>query len=175
MSRKPCHFFSTPKGCRFGENCSFSHNNRSSSPVPSPSNGTAPQQGHSPQPHSKAPPGICNFYWRTGVCNREFACRFRHTKENTTAHDSQVLQRNATSSAFDAIAPYLTEAGLAKVAGTGTDIFFSIPDNPISPEEAHNHLKKFLYDTYHFNSTFEVYAFLRILTSATSTNSSWVC
>jgi hypothetical protein len=75
---------------------------------------------------------------------------------------------------METIAPFLTEAGLAKMNGTSTDGFFSLPTKSLSPNEAQNHLTKFLRDDFRFSSVFDIYAFLAILNSASSTNKSWV-
>ena len=78
------------------------------------------------------------------------------------------------SSAIDAIAPFLTEEGLARVSGTSADVFFSAYFNELSPTAAHNALKRFLFDDFRFRSTLEIYAFLKPLSSAHIGNSSWV-
>jgi hypothetical protein len=76
---------------------------------------------------------------------------------------------------LNAIAPFLTADGLARVTGTGTDVYFS-PDSSrdLSPTDAHAALRRFLYDDYRFSTTLEVYAFLRPLSSAHTANTSWV-
>jgi hypothetical protein len=77
-------------------------------------------------------------------------------------------------SALDTLAPFLTAAGLAKVTGTGTDVFFSDSTGQLSPVEAHNHLKRYLYDDFRFKSTLDVYGFLTLIGSANTMNPSWV-
>lgn len=72
------------------------------------------------------------------------------------------------------MAPFLTEAGLAKITGTGTDVYFPIPPNLTTPVETHQHLQRFLRDDFRFKKTFDIYAFLVLLGSASSTNTSWV-
>jgi hypothetical protein len=69
------------------------------------------------------------------------------------------------------VAPFLTEAGLAKIGGSGTDGFFSPdPSSTLSPTEAHNALKRYLSDNFRFKSTFEIYAFMKPLNSASASN-----
>jgi hypothetical protein len=61
------------------------------------------------------------------------------------------------------------------MSGSGTDGFFSQdPSSDLSPSEAHNALKRYLSDFFRFKHTFEVYAFLRPLNSATASNAGWV-
>lgn len=45
--------------------------------------------------------------------------------------------------------------------------------NSLSPVEAHNSLQRFFFDSYKFQTTFQVYAFLIPLKSANSSNSKW--
>ena len=183
MSRRPCVFFNKPGGCRRGEQCKFLHEasnaQRPSSPTPSGRSSPALSQSSSPSsraPLPKAPPGVCNFYWATGTCKREFSCRFRHS-ESSSPGGNWIHRPNipTQSSAIDAIAPFLTEDGLARVTGTATDIFFSADSsNDLSPTEAHNALKRYLHDDYRFRATFDIYAFLKPLSSAHAANPTWV-
>jgi hypothetical protein len=179
MPPRTCVFFDKPGGCRRGNQCKFLHTS-SSSPRPSsrPSS-PAPSQGNSPSSQTSrptAPPGVCSYYWTTGTCRREFACRFQHTSASPVQNvASQPIIRSTQSSAIDSIAPFLTEAGLARVTGTSTDIFFSTDSSKdLSPTEAHNALKRYLLDHYRFRMTFDIYAFLKPLSSAHSGNASWV-
>lgn len=179
--QRPCHFFNSPGGCRKGNQCHFQHTNTSNTSNQSPSQGSQPSIGRTDPSSSgmsgqKAPPGICNFYWSTGKCKHEFACRYRHTKSPSSAHEEQVRPFSMPhSSSLDAIAPFLTEDGLARVNGAGTDIYFS-PNSAmdLSPTEAHNALKRFLYNDYRFDKTHFIYAFLKPLSSAHTGNTSWV-
>jgi hypothetical protein len=177
MSRKPCNFFSKPGGCRRGNMCSFSHGETGSSPTRSSGSNRPPNARVQQANYANAPAGVCNFYWSTGKCNREFECRFRHTINPavvTMTADASSSEASTASPAVDIIAPFLTEAGLSKVNGTGTDVFFLNPASPLSPNEVHNHLKRFLYDDFRFRKTFDVYAFLTPISSANSSNSLWV-
>ena len=60
------------------------------------------------------------------------------------------------------------------MSGTGTDVFFFPDSNEVSPTVAHNAMKKFLFDDFRFRTTFEIYAFLKPLSSAHTGNNSWV-
>jgi hypothetical protein len=165
--RNICRYYNTPQGCRRGENCTFSHGGKSSAP-PSRSSGSTRKVPSAPQHATKAPSRVCDFFWRNGACKREFSCRFKHISPG-----AQEPTGGAALSAVDEVPPYLTESGLAKLTGTGTDLFFSTVK--LSPSEAHTHLRKYLFDHFRFTKTFEVYAFVKILASATKANTSWVC
>lgn len=183
MSARPCVFFNKPSGCRRGDQCRFKHDSddtsqRSSSPPsrgwssPGPPRGGTPTAQASP---SRAPSGICDFYWKYGTCKREFACRFKHTTPSSANTATASTPKPSHTFAIDAIAPYLTEEGLARVTGTGTDVFFSSDSNKdLSPTEAHNALKRFLYNDYRFRMPFDIYSFLKPLSSAHTGNPSWV-
>lgn len=164
MSRRPtCKYLNTPRGCRQGANCKFSHDSSaiSNSPVARPSGSqSSPARSHN------TPAGVCNFYWSRGDCNRGFECRFKHTTPNSSQTTS-FSQGSATT------APFLAEGGLANITGSGVDAFFSNPDRSLSPAEAHNHLRRFLVDDYRFRKPFDVYAFLVPFNSANSSNTSW--
>lgn len=176
MSRPPCKFYSTPQGCRKGPNCHFSHQNPPRSPLPGPSTGSNIVRNARPQPPaSDAPPGTCRFFWTSGRCNREFACRYRHTlrqQDSTSSLSTHGINHSPPN--LDVIAPFLTEAGLAKLTSTGSDIFFSNLTKAVTPNEAHNRLKRFLFDDFRFHKTFDAYAFLAPLSSANSSNLTWV-
>ncbi|KAJ7188061.1 hypothetical protein C8R46DRAFT_1053533 [Mycena filopes] len=159
-----CHFFNTPGGCRRGDQCTFSHQPPS---APSP----ATRQGPLPD----APVGICKFYWSTGNCRREFQCRLRHTLDPSLSPSSSSSTPGWRSSppTPNPLAPFLTEAGLAKLNTYGTDVFFPPPAKPMSPNEIHNHLKKFLRDDFRFFKTFDVYSFLVALASIDTSGPHW--
>jgi hypothetical protein len=182
MSRRPCNFFNTPRGCRRGSDCHFLHNdagtsaNRPSSPTPSATQGRPSpirQQGNSTST-ARTPPGVCNFFWTSGACKREFSCRFRHVQSSSSNPPAHQTRGNHEMS-LNAIAPFLTADGLARVTGTGTDVYFSADTSKdLSPTEAHHALIRFLFDDFRFSTTFEIYAFLKPLSSAHTANTSWV-
>lgn len=173
MSRPPCKFFNTPGGCRRGQACTFAHTSVSRTPPPVPSNTGSPSRQREQPNLPKSPPGVCNFFWTSGECNREFACRYRHIRDapnNTPPTPSTT----STSAAVDTIAPFLTQGGLAKLNGTGTDVFFANPPMALTPTDVHNHMKRFLFDDFRFRKTFEIYGFLTPLMSANTSNQAWV-
>lgn len=180
MPPRLCAFLDRPGGCRRGNQCRFSHASPSSPTPSSRPSSPAPSQGtpllFPPTPHPRIPPGVCRFYWTTGQCRLEFACRFSHTGASPVQNAApQPITRPTQSFAIDSIAPFLTEAGLARVTGTSTDVFFPADSSKdLSPTEAHNALKRFLLDHYRFQATFDVYAFLKPLSSAHAANTSWV-
>ncbi|KAI9460070.1 hypothetical protein HD554DRAFT_1598519 [Boletus coccyginus] len=181
---RPCHFFNTPAGCNRGNQCKFAHSSPSNSarPLsPSPSDVSAPPQ-RTPRPSGNGnhPPGVCKYFWEQGRCTRELNCRYVHTQKadgpstptpaapsslsDDMARSSTVSQRNT---------PFLMEHALSKMSGSGTDVFFPHDSSSLSPSEAHNNLKLYLADNFRFESTFQVYTFLKVLNSATASNAGW--
>ena len=182
MSRAPCRFFNTPSGCGKGSQCPFVHSspNDTTRPVrsPTPGNVAPPQSANRPSGNGNSPPGVCKYFWDTGKCKREFSCRYKHTQQagRTTpppAPSPSATAQSTSESVLKRVAPFLTEQGLSKMSGSGTDGFFA-QDDSLSPSEAHNTLKRYLSDYFRFKTTFEVYAFLRPLNSATASNAGWV-
>ncbi|KAJ7497553.1 hypothetical protein FB451DRAFT_1211927 [Mycena latifolia] len=163
----PCRFHSKPGGCRRGNQCKFSHDGPSS-----PASSSQPPQPSRQGPLPKAPPGICNFYWSTGNCRREFECRFKHTR-NPSLPSSPSPQPLAALASANTLAPFLTEAGLARLTAPGTDVFFSPPLKPLSPNETHNHLKKYLHDNFRFDKTYDIYGFLVPLGTLNTSGPQW--
>ena len=82
--------------------------------------------------------------------------------------------RAPTQAAQEFIAPFLTEEGLAKLVGGGTDGYFPLDTTSMTPTDAHGHLRRFLRDDFRFRITHEIYGFLTPLSSANNQNSSWV-
>ena len=176
MNQQCRYYQKGPSHCRFGDKCRYSHVQAGESSGPStsaPSSRNRPSETPSlPEASSPLPNGVCSFYWKTGRCKLEFECKFRHTRcddgpEITTYRPKFNLAGN------DAIAPFLTEQGLAKINGIATDGFFE--EASLSPTEAHSRFKKFLSDTFRFRSTFDIYSFFIPLSSASCLNSLWVC
>lgn len=167
----PCRFFNGRGGCRQGRNCKFSHDTRSGtvSPALSSSSNSNPTRIR----EVNAPPGVCKFFWSSGKCRLEFGCRFRHTSSTESRLPGQRAMAVPTQPVAT-LAPFLNEGGLARITGRGTDIFFSNPDKSMTPNEAHNHLRRFLFDQFRFAKTFDVYAFVTPLNSAHTSNNSWV-
>jgi hypothetical protein len=188
MSRPPpppCRYHNLPNGCKWGSNCKFFHasdTKEAESSLRSPSSASPTPRSHSTQRRtvqSNPPKGVCRFYWEQGSCKQEFNCRFDHTHKTqtrSTANVSQPARRAvATQPAEDLIAPFLTEKGLAKLNGSGTDGFFAqTAPTSLTPTEAHNRLKRFLDDKFNFSTALQVYSFLIPLSSANAANRLWV-
>ncbi|KAI9460073.1 hypothetical protein HD554DRAFT_1598622 [Boletus coccyginus] len=179
MSR-PCRFFNTPGGCNRGSQCRFAHSSPSDTstrPPSTPDNPAPPQRIPRPNGNGNPPSGVCRYFWEQGRCNREFNCRYAHTQRadrptpSPAPTSSGTMSRSAT--VLQRITPFLTGQGLSKMSGSGTDGFFSQDSASMTPTEAHNSLKRFLSDNFKFKSTFEVYAFLKSLNSATASNAGW--
>ncbi len=182
MSRRPCHYYQTPKGCRNGKSCQFAHIEPTGSPDSVGSPGSSTARLNNPFPNtsstSRVPPGVCRYYWTSGHCKMEFGCLFRHTRQEI-AHNyllSSSARGNAMSvAAKEMIAPFLTEKGLAKISSNATDGFFVENESSTqSPTDAHRILQRFLMDNYKFRISFDVYSFLGPLCSASPCNNLWV-
>ena len=161
-----CRFQFQPGGCRRGAACTFIHIS------PGPGTGADHRtRAHLPMHNQTSPPapqGACRFYSK-GQCKND-DCRFRHIRSQSESTSQPSLSTNS-----GADLPFLTDEGLAKVTGTGTDSLSPKPANPLSPGDVQYKLKRFLADNYHFRKTYDVYAFFTLINSAVSTNPSWVC
>ena len=171
-----CHHYKAGN-CRFGGKCKYSHIQAGGSPGPSTSVPLSPRNQplkppNLPEASSPLPSGVCSFYWKTGGCKKEFECKYKHIR----CDDGQEIAPQRPKFALagnDAIAPFLTEQGLAKINGIATDGFFE--DGKLTPTEAHGRFKRFLSETFRFKTSFEVYSFLVSLSSASCHNPLWVC
>ncbi|KAG2106489.1 hypothetical protein BD769DRAFT_1654653 [Suillus cothurnatus] len=189
MSRRPsCRFYNSPGGCRRGTSCTFEHipnaqhrggDGRPSSPgassdgSPSRRNAQGPQRQISPS--SPPPRGVCRFFWETGRCFREFSCRGAHTLPQ--GHDGRRSPQPfaiPTQAAQALIAPFLTEKGLSKLVGGGTDGYFpQDATTSLTPSETHSRLRRFFREDFRFKTAPEIYGFLVLLSSANLQNGSW--
>jgi hypothetical protein len=175
---RPCHFFQKGQ-CRFGDKCKYSHIQAGESPGPSTSAPPSPRNRPSEPPNlpgasSPLPSGVCSSYWKTGGCKREFGCKYKHVRCDDGPETTPPQRPKFNLAGNDAIAPFLTEQGLAKINGIATDGFFE-EGKLLSPTDAHNNFKRFLWDTFRFRSSFDIYGFLVPLSSASCHNPSWVC
>jgi hypothetical protein len=105
------------------------------------------------------PRGICQFYWSTGACNRNFDCTYRH--EARVQASSSVTQ--------DYTPDFFSLEGLAVNNGSVLDT-----QHTLSPSEAHNHLRPYVFDNFVFRDAFHIEGFSRILASVNSRNRAWV-
>jgi hypothetical protein len=137
-----------------------------SSSVPSNSHGRYIVRGRGGVPpidRTAVPRGICNFYWSTGTCGREFDCTFKHeTKPG-------VQESSSTSEPADNTPDFFSLEGLAINNGSTIDAQHSL-----SPSEAHNHLRFYLFDNFVFRDAIKVEGFSRIFASVNSRNRAWV-
>ncbi|KAN0098042.1 AAA domain containing protein [Tylopilus felleus] len=146
-SRTPCRFFNTPSGCGKGSQCPFVHSSpNDTTRSPTFDDVAPPQSAYRPSGNGNPPPGVCKHFWDTGRCKWEFNCRYKHTQQagNTTpspATSPSTTAQSTSESVSKRVAPFLTEQGLSKMSGSGTDGFFA-QDDSLSPSEAHNTLKK---------------------------------
>ncbi|KAF8808643.1 hypothetical protein BYT27DRAFT_7188610 [Phlegmacium glaucopus] len=180
MAPPPCRFFQAGR-CRSGDECKYSHSTRTQAEQ-SPNSSTSassstwrrpPNQSQLPGASSPLPNGVCRYYWETGACKREFDCRYQHDRCDEGSK-TRLQRPQFNLAANDAIAPFLTEQGLAKMNGISTDGFFEDETlTSLSPTDAHNHFKKFLSDTFQFKTSYEVYSFLVPLSSANCNNALW--
>jgi len=194
MSRPPCRFYNSSGGCIRGTSCTFSHTrnteqrggDRRLSSASVASDGSSPRRHHQrptlpTSPSTPPPRGVCRFFWDSGRCSREFECRYEHTQGprqgllRPGGRQSPQPLRAPTHAAQEFIAPFLTEKGLAKLMGGGTDGYFPLDTTTsMTPTDAHGHLRRFLRDNFRFRTTHEIYGFLTPLSSANNQNSSWV-
>ena len=164
--RGRCRQFIRSGRCNFGDRCKFSHDRETRAPNTShQSSSRTPQQSSStPNRATNAPSYTCNFYWNNGNCARGFDCPFRHIqKPSENTQSTQVQPVDNTPPDF-----FSTE-GLALNNGTIREEHFSL-----NPSEAHNHLRPFLKDNYHFESPGKIQGFVRILASVNDSNKAWV-
>jgi hypothetical protein len=189
MSRGSCKFYNSPRGCHRGTSCYFSHtrntdsragDGRPSSPSVASDGSSSRHDAQRPQrptsPASPPPRGVCRVFWETGRCYREFDCRFEHrSRQSQDGMQSPQSLRIPTQAAQEFIAPFLTEKGLAKLVGGGTDGYFPLDTTTsMSPTDTQNHLRRFLRDNFRFKTAHEIYGFLVPLSSANNQNSLWV-
>jgi hypothetical protein len=153
MSRRiPCHFHQRPGGCRNGDRCTFPHVGSSGGTFSIAGNNAASNSNSPTGPRdtpglARAPPGICNDFWRTGQCRRGFGCRYRHE------------QQAGIALAIKSSLPVMTAGGLTA--------------STLSATQVHNHIRTFLADQYRFRTANDIYAFVRLLGNATEENN-WV-
>lgn len=108
------------------------------------------------------PRGICAFYWSTGACDRSFDCMFKH--------DIKPQAASADATETDDQSPdFFSREGLAMNNGSVVD-----SRHTLRPNEAHNHLKPYLFNNFVFRDATNVEGFSRIFASVNSRNRAWV-
>ena len=172
----PCRLFQ--KGsCRFGARCKYSHVASGSVPSATASRrgndrtggqgSASPQTG--PSSNVQVPPGVCRVYWTAGKCNRAFECTFKHLKGSSAPAGLEASPNNKGNSVSDDTPDFFSAEGLAVNAGAG-----NVERHSLTPVEAHNHMRPFMRDNYHFESAARVQGFVRIFASVNDRNKAWV-
>ena len=110
---------------------------------------------------NSTPRGVCHFYWSTAACDRGFDCTFRH--------EARVQASSSVTQPTDYTPDFFSLEGLATNNGAIVDT-----RHTLSPSEAHNHLKSYLFDNFVFRNATHVEGFSRILASVNSRNHAWV-
>ena len=185
-----CHLYSTPRGCRFGNRCRFSHDLAGSTPQHGPSSSagsSSPSRSRSQTPAPRTPnrspggrgggPGlqgvprnVCQFFWASGACDRGFDCSFRHVRGGQAigAQETTAAQSGDDNEEDDTL-DFFSPQGLAASAGSVRE-----DRHTLNPSEVHNHLKEFLRDNFRFESAAQVQGFVRVLASVNDRNKTWV-
>jgi hypothetical protein len=110
---------------------------------------------------NSTPRGVCHFYWSAGACDRGFDCTYKH--------QARVQAPSSVAQSTDYTPDFFSLEGLATNNGSILDT-----RHTLSPSEAHNHLKSYLFDNFSFRDAVHVEGFSRILASVNSRNHTWV-
>ncbi|GJJ08048.1 hypothetical protein Clacol_002255 [Clathrus columnatus] len=158
-----CKRFTSSKGCPFGNNCKFLHGSVNNSPVESSQRRSYGHGGVAPKSATEIPPDLprnaCRLYWRQGSCTMSFDCKFQHIRPSYADTSAPVA---------DDLPDFFSVEGVITTTGIRTGQTF-----PMSPSEAHNHIKPFLKDTYHFENVKRVQGFVKIIASINDRNKAW--
>lgn len=115
------------------------------------------------------PNGVCRSFWTSGRCHRGEGCRFVHrANPDIPASSNQLLVPATLKSHFEA-------AGLGTFPALDNDQFSSGSGTNATPGETYHFLKKFLEDSFRFQTPNQVYNFLELLCNANTLNPAWVC
>ena len=177
----PCRLFRSPTGCHFGKKCKFSHDLSSTSGTRNPQqqprqNTSSSSNPSTPKTRSgrsgNAPRNVCDFYWKTGQCNRGFDCTFKHQKNTAPQPGSTNVAGGAgdgeDEDAANEALEFFTMDNLTQMAGVG---LHSTQEG--TPEHAHNSIKRYLGGG-PLNSPAEMKPLISILASVNRRNHSWV-
>ncbi|OSD04967.1 hypothetical protein PYCCODRAFT_1475560 [Trametes coccinea BRFM310] len=178
MSQRPgrCRGYGTRGCCRFGDRCKFSHDrggSASSRGSPSPAASPALSRSQTPLPvsppsNSRAPASVprnvCQFFWSTGSCARNFECSYRHVKQTGPVEGPTTAVGVSQAEDIDFFSP----DGLAISVGSVREDRFNL-----NPSEVHNHLRDFTRDRYRFDKAAQIQGFVRILGSVNDGNKNW--
>lgn len=166
--KNSCRWFKSKEGCKYGDSCKFSHGLRKRTYVQSSQrNASTSSLGRSGAP---APRNNCNFYWKTGQCQRGFDCTFKHEKDpnprygRTNAASGVNGQEDAANAALE----FFTMDNLAQMTGVG---LHSTQEG--TPEDAHNLIKRYL-EGGSLNRPTDMKQLICIMASVNRRNHSWV-
>ena len=171
-----CRLFGSNEGCKYGKNCKFSHELRSTS-------GTRPSVVQSSQQKASsftpatlggrsgntAPKNVCNFYWNTGQCDRGFDCTFKHQKKFNSQSGSTNAGTEDQEDAANTALEFFSMENLTQMAGVG---LHSTQEG--TPENAHNSIKRYLGGG-SLNKPADMRQLISILASVNRRNHLWVC
>jgi hypothetical protein len=129
---------------------------------PPPTRGGGRGRGNAPYiDQNSTPRGVCRFYWSSGACDRSFDCTYQH--------QPRVRAPSSVAQPADYTPDFFSLEGLATNNGSILDT-----RHTLSPSEAHNHLKSYLFDNFVFRDAIHIEGFSRILASVNSRNHTWV-
>ena len=171
-----CQHFSSRGSCRFGDRCRYAHDS------PSGTRSTDREswaRGQTAMGSLEAPIpfGVCQNFWKHGHCRYGCKCRYDHVRpqERLNPEDVRSLLPGVSGPLdMDAIAPFLTEAGLAKISGSSADIFSSSVGQKLDFHATNYHLKRYLHDDFRFQNAAQIHTFVSLLSNASSENKNWV-
>ena len=124
--------------------------------------GGSPGRDNTPNiDRSSTPRGLCHFYWSAGACDRGFECTYKH--------QARVQASLPVAQSTDYTPDFFSLEGLATNNNSILDT-----RHTLSPSEAHNHLKVYLFDNFIFRDAINIEGFSRILASVNSRNHAWV-
>ncbi|KIJ51765.1 hypothetical protein M422DRAFT_203039 [Sphaerobolus stellatus SS14] len=164
-----CKFHSMPQGCRRGNRCKNSHDSSALPARGGRAGSSRPLFPHQAQIESggipNTPRQVCRMYWQYANCDRGFECTFKHTRNPIS---SAPASSTVPDGAEDDTPDFFSVEGMAAMTG----IMFN-NSHRMTPSEAHNHVKPFLHDNYHFENAAKIQGFVRIIASVNDRNKSW--
>lgn len=155
-----CRFFDKPGGCRFGSSCKFKHGAAGES-APGQLNASTSGTNHHAISREDIPKGVCHFFWRSGSCNKGFACKFNHRRPTPTQDGSHPVDASLSPRRLTMPGPPLPTIG-----NNGASL---------SPEETQARIKRFLQDAYRFSGNArDARTFLWLISNSSDDNKKWV-
>jgi hypothetical protein len=165
--------------CKFGEKCRYTH--------VSQTDAASSSTGHARTGSiNDAPPGACHPFWLKGQCKFGDECKYRHVSPaggsgaprssgaGAAANEDSQSKGKTPVRGFtrDEDAPAV---GPVSGPGSGADAFFGVDTaDSNSADDVRGMLRRYLRDDYRFEKTLFVYAMMKLLASASSSNKHWV-